>query len=169
MNPSPDPACSSEDSKLVPSRYYAHLSEQREEQEEVALLSPEQGLFPFEEEARAVAIALAGDKLLPRCEIDPPLDPRQPGVQCYLGIPFQEILKEPPLKRIEREVREARRWEAERPQRLAALCVRGVKYFLYFVRALIGLIFLLAPFASTLTGTLLSWLILWIIWYFGTR
>jgi hypothetical protein len=48
MNPSPDPASPSEEApKLVPNRYYAHLSEQREEQEEAALLLPEQRLFPF--------------------------------------------------------------------------------------------------------------------------
>jgi hypothetical protein len=72
MNPSPDPASPSEEApKLVPSRYYAHLSEQREEQEEAALLLPEQRLFPFEEAASSAPTRATSPKRTRPASIEP--------------------------------------------------------------------------------------------------
>jgi hypothetical protein len=105
MNPSPDPAFPLGSLKLVPSRYYAH-----DRNRSIACAGR-----PHEEEATALAIALVGDKPL-LCTTGAQL--REPGAQRFLNFQASEVVKEPPLTRIERE---------ERPQRITALFVRALE------------------------------------------
>jgi hypothetical protein len=81
-------------------------------------------------EATALAITLAGDKSL-QCRTGAQL--REPGAQRFLNFQASEVVKEPPLTRIVREMREMRRREAERPQRITALFVRVGKQRLMLV------------------------------------
>jgi hypothetical protein len=98
----------------VPSRYYAH-----DRNRSIACIGR-----PHEEEATALAIALVGDKPL-LCRSGAQL--REPGAQRFLNFQASEVVKEPPLTRIEREMREMRWREAERPQRITALFVRALE------------------------------------------